>query len=133
MHCEFMMPNEKKYLKLSDIEAYTIAFSLSNYVWEVIVTWEYFERRTVGQQFVEAVDSISANIAEGFGRFGKKDKIRFYRYANGSVFESLDWNEKSKLRKLLSSEQYSHIFDELQKLPKAINSLVKFTNAKLTI
>ena len=127
------MLNEKKYLKLADIEAYTIAFSLSNYVWEIVVCWEYFERRTVGQQFVEAVDSISANIAEGFGRFGKKDKIRFYRYANGSVFESLDWNEKSKLRKLLSSEQYSHIFDELQKLPKAINRLIKFTNEKLTI
>jgi four helix bundle protein len=127
------MPNEKKYLKLADIEAYTIAFSLSNYVWEIVVTWEYFERRTVGQQFVEAVDSISANIAEGFGRFGKKDKIRFYRYADGSVFESLDWNEKSKIRELLLPEQYSHVFDELQKLPKAIKSLVKFTNTKLTI
>ena len=127
------MPNEKKYLKLADIEAYTNAFKLSNYVWEIVVSWEYFERRTVGQQFVEAVDSISANIAEGFGRFGKKDKIRFYRYAHGSVFESLDWNEKSRTRNLLSPEQYSHIFDELQKLPKAINSLVKFTNIKLTI
>ena len=127
------MPNEKKYLKLADIEAYTNAFKLSNYVWEIVVSWEYFERRTVGQQFVEAVDSISANIAEGFGRFGKKDKIRFYRYAHGSVFESLDWNEKSRTRNLLSPEQYSHIFDELQKLPKAINSLVKFTNIKLII
>ncbi|MCK4639103.1 MAG: four helix bundle protein, partial [Bacteroidales bacterium] len=27
----------------------------------------------------EAADSISANIAEGFGRYHKKDKIKFYR------------------------------------------------------
>lgn len=125
--------HEKKYLKLADIEAYTIAFNLSNYVWGIVVAWKYFEKRTVGQQFVTAVDSVSANIAEGFGRYGKKDKIKFYRYANGSVFEALDWNEKSRIRELLSSEQYSHIFDELQKLPKAINRLVKFTNEKLAI
>ncbi len=69
------MEDVKKYLKLNDIEAYRIAFNLSNYVWELIIKWEYFPRKTVGVQFVEAVDSISANIAEGFGRYHKKDKI----------------------------------------------------------
>ena len=119
----------KKYLKLADIDAYVIAFRLSNYVWEIVVKWNSFARNTIGNQFVESVDSISANIAEGFGRFGKKDKIKFYRYANGSLFEAHDWNEKSKIRKLLTVEQYNHIFQELQKLPKSINSLIKFTNS----
>jgi len=124
---------EKKYLKLADIEAYTIAFALSNYVWEIVVKWEYFAKKTVGGQFVESADSVSANIAEGFGRYGKKDKIKFYRYAYGSVFETLDWNEKSRIRKLLTGEEYEHIFRELQKLPKAINRLIKFTNEKLAM
>jgi len=95
------MEDVKKYLKLNDIEAYRIAFNLSNYVWELIIKWEYFPRKTVGVQFVEAVDSISANIAEGFGRYHKKDKIKFYRYSYGSLFESLDWNEKSKKKKVV--------------------------------
>ena len=87
----------------------------------------------MGEQFIESVDSISANIAEGFGRFNKKDKIKFYRYSYGSMSESLDWNQKSKLRNLLSEAEYDHIFTELQKLPKAINSLVAFTNQKLKL
>lgn len=82
---------EKKYLKLNDISAYKIAFNLSNYVWEIVVQWDYFAKKTVGEQFVDAVDSISANMAEGFGRYQKRDKIRFYRYSSGSTKESLDW------------------------------------------
>ena len=123
----------RKFLKLNDIESFRISFHLSNYVWDVVLKWSNFSQRTVGEQLVRAVDSISANIAEGFGRYGKKDKIKFYRYSQGSLSESLNWNEKSKVRKLLSSEEYKYIFSELQKLPKAINALILFTNQKLKV
>ncbi len=96
---------EKKYLALNDITAYKIVFNLSNYVWDIIIKWDYFAKDTVGKQFVRAVDSISANIAEGFGRYHKRDKVKFYRYSFGSVKETLDWNEKSKVRKLLKAEE----------------------------
>ncbi len=122
---------EKKYLQLNDIEAYRISFNLSNYIWDIIMKWDYFTKDTIGKQFIRAVDSISANIAEGFGRYTKKDKISFYRYSYGSIKESLDWNQKSKIRKLLTEEQYAHIFEELQKLPKSLNQLIRYTNIKL--
>lgn len=122
---------ERKYLQLNDLDSYRIAFNLSNYVWEVIFSWDYFAKDVIGKQFARAVDSISANIAEGFGRYTKKDKINFYRYSYGSVKEALDWNEKAKIRKLLTKEQYEHIFQELQKLPKSVNYLISFTNEKL--
>lgn len=99
---------EIKYLKLSDILAYKIAFHLSNYVWNIVIQWDYFAKSTIGRQFVDAMDSISANIAEGFGRYGKKDKIRFYRISYGSMKECFDWNEKSKVRGLLTKEQYEY-------------------------
>lgn len=124
---------EKKYLKLNDIEAYKIAFELSNYVWDIIIKWDSFAKRTIGAQFINAVDSISANIAEGFGRYTKKDKIRFYRISYGSMYEALDWNEKSKIRNILTTEEYTHIFEKLNLLPKSIHSLIKFTNAKLNL
>jgi len=124
---------EKKFLKLKDIEAYRVSFHLSNYVWDVVVKWNFFGQQTVGEQFVKAIDSISANIAEGFGRYGKRDKIKFYRYSQGSLTESLDWNQKSKVRRLLKETEYQKIFFELQKLPRAINALIAFTNLKLKV
>ena len=122
-----------KYLKLNDINSYKVAFNLSNYVWDIVAGWEYFEKDTVGKQFTRSVDSISANIAEGFGRWGKKDKIKFYRYSFGSMKEALDWNEKAYRRGLITEKQYKHILKELNKLPKELNSLIKFTREKLTI
>jgi len=120
-----------KYLQLNDIGCYKRALALSNYAWNIVIKWEWFAKRTVGVQFVTAIDSISANIAEGFGRYGKKDKVKFYHYSFGSVKEGLDWNEKSKIRNLITAEQYEHILNELQIFPKEIHHLIKFTNEKL--
>ncbi len=100
---------QKKYLQLNDIKAYKIAFNLSNYVWDIIIEWGWFSKKHVGGQYIEAMDSISANIAEGFGRYHKKDKIKFYRYSQGSLKECFDWNEKSKVRELLTDEQYNNL------------------------
>ena len=124
---------EKNYLKISQIEAYNISKDLSNFTWDIVIKWDYFARDTVGKQFVRAVDSISANIAEGFGRFHKKDKIKFFQYRKGSVLESYDWTEKSKHRNLISEDEYNELLQTLQKLPKSINSLIKYTNDNLTI
>ncbi len=128
-----MTENIKKYLSLNDVEAYRLSFHLSNYVWEIVIKWNHFAQNTVGSQFVSAMDSISANIAESFGRHFKKDKIKFYQYGRGSVKECFDWNEKAKVRELITKEEYDHTFSELDKLPKAINSLIKYTREKLSV
>ena len=107
------------------------AFTLSNFVWDIVTSWGVFERQTVGSQFVRAIDSVSANIAEGFGRYGKKDKVFFYRIARASVYESLDWLEKSKRRKLTTEKNYTYVFRSLKELPKDINTLIKYTNDHL--
>lgn len=133
-HCEIVkLIMGKKYLNIYDLSAYNIAFNLSNHLWDIVIDWDWFAKRHVGAQFAAAVDSISANIAEGFGRYHKKDKIRFYRYSQGSLLESFDWNEQSRIRNLLSIEQYSQILGELEKLPQELNQLIHFTNQKLSI
>ena len=119
------------YLKINDIEAYNIGFTFSNKVWDIALAWSYLAQKTIGAQFIDAVDSISANIAEGFGRYHKKDKIKFYHYSRGSVLECVDWLEKSKVRNLITQEQYIELRNELEKLPKSINSLIKYTDQQL--
>lgn len=126
-----MSIEKQKYLSLNDITAYKIAFSLSNKVWDIVIQWDYFAKDTVGKQFVRSMDSVPANISEGFGRYFKKDKINFYRFAKGSLLETKNWTQKAKVRKLISNEEYEYIFKELEKLPKEINSLIKYTNLKL--
>ena len=118
-------------MSIESLGAYRESFSLSNYVWHIIIQWNYFEKDTLGKQFARAADSISANIAEGFGRFSKKDKIRFYYYSLGSVHECIDWNKKCFERNIISQDQYLRIKKSLDLLPKEIYQLIKFTNLKL--
>ncbi len=122
---------EKTYLKFDAIDAYRTAFDLSNYVWDLVIKWDNFAKFTVGKQLVESTDSISANIAEGFGRYHKKDKIKFYRYSNGSLLESIDWIKKSKYRGLVTPEEFEIILQAHEKLPLELNQLIKYTNIKL--
>jgi four helix bundle protein len=55
--------------------------------------WLARQPRLIGlaDQLLRATTSISANIAEGYSRLGKKDRGRFYEYALGSARESRDW------------------------------------------
>lgn len=121
----------KIYLTIDKIDAYVASFNMSNKVWHTVLKWENFEQRTVGQQLVRACDSISANIAEGFGRYHKKDKIKFYKYSYGSMEETKGWLRKATVRKLITEEEKNEFLISLEQMPKAINQLIHYTNEKL--
>ena len=120
-----------KYLTVADYDAYKTSFELSNVVWNIVSRWDSFEKNTIGKQYVRATDSISANIAEGYGRFSKRDKIRFYYYSLASVLECKDWNHKCYQRAIIKKEEYDYIQIRLDKLPREINQLIQYTNKKL--
>jgi len=48
------------------------------------------ERYRLIDQLKRASGSVTANIAEGYGRFHYNDNLKFCRYARGSLNESLD-------------------------------------------
>lgn len=123
----------EKILTLEEITAYKISSELSDYVWKVVSKWDWFVKRTLGSQFTSAVDSIAANIAEGYGRYHKKDKIKFYYNARGSTIESIHWCNKAYKRNLLTGEEKEHIIQPLTRLPKDINSLIRYTDQRLRV
>lgn len=93
---------EKKVMELEDLNVFKLADELSDYIWEVVQRWDYFEKKTLGDQYVRAADSVGANIAEGYGRYFFGENIVFLYYARGSLQETGYWTEKAKKRKLLT-------------------------------
>ncbi|MEM8527102.1 MAG: four helix bundle protein [Bacteroidota bacterium] len=122
---------EKQYRSFEDLDAYKMAYELCNLIWDIVVTWDNFAKWSLEKQYTSAADSVSANIEEGFGRYYKKEKIQFYRYSYGSLQETKDWTQKARYRRLLSEEDYKKIMQRIEQLPKAINSLILYTNQKL--
>ena len=113
--------------KLDDVVAYRIGSELSGVVWDIVSRWKILAQKTLGEQWVRATDSIAGNIAEGFGRFHKKDKSKFYYNARASVYEAAHWTKMAKQRNLITDEEYEKIMGEFRKLPKEINTLIKLT------
>jgi len=128
-----LMNMEKRFLQLNDLTSYNTSFIFSNQVWDIVIKWDYFAKDTIGKQFVNAADSISANIAEGFGRYHKKDKIKFYYYSLGSVKECTDWLNKAKIRNLISEELFTKLNEAIEKLPREVHQLIKFTQERLKV
>ena len=75
-----------------------------------------------------AANSVAHNIAEGFGRYERKDKTRFYKIARGSAFEIISQVMVSSKLGLLKENQnsiidkYKNIIAELDKLIKTIET-----------
>ncbi len=83
------------YYNIEDLEVYQLAESFGDDVWFIVNKWEYFARDTVGKQIARSADSISANIAEGYGRYHYKENKNFCYFSRGSIIESKGWLKKS--------------------------------------
>jgi len=71
---------------------------------EVIPALPKDERYRLGDQFLRAARSTTANIAEGYGRFHYLDNAKFCSNARGSCWEVLDHLITSRDEELLSEE-----------------------------
>ena len=72
-----------------ELIVYQLAEKLANEIWNIVQSWNYFEKDTIGKQIVRSSDSVCANIAEGRGRFNDQDNRRFVRIARGSLYETI--------------------------------------------
>lgn len=114
------------YHSLEDLEVYQLAEAFSDEIWSVVNNWDYFAKDTVGKQIVRSADSISANIAEGYGRYHYKENKNFCFFARGSVLETKGWLKKAKNRNLVSEENFEKLFEKLQAIHLKLNAYLKF-------
>lgn len=69
--------------------------------------------------------SISANIAEGNGRFTKADRRNFFIIARGSVQECVPLLELAKRRNLIAENRHTELKAELENIAKMLSGLIK--------
>jgi four helix bundle protein len=118
-----------KHFTFESMPVWQIAMDIAVLIFEITKTLPRSEDYGLTSQIRRSALSISANIAEGFGRQTPLDKKRFYQIANGSLLETKShyiygcrvayFEEQTNVFQLLDSTHY-----ELNKLIKSIkNSL----------
>ncbi|MGJ5673289.1 MAG: four helix bundle protein [Nostochopsis sp.] len=109
-----------------DLQIFQLAEKLADIIWDIVITWNYFEKDTIGKQFTRAVDSIGANIAEGNGRYNLQDNLRFIKIARGSLHETRYWLKRADARKLLANEQLNYLEAIINELSPKLNAYLKY-------
>lgn len=111
-------------MRLEDLRVYQSAMEVGEEVWSVVEKWSFFQKDTVGKQFVRSADSIAANISEGFGRYHFKDSKLFYYYSRGSLFETKTWLKMANNRKLIENKKFEELYQRLTQLSVQLNNFI---------
>jgi len=120
----------KKSKPVESLSVFKAADKLCNQVWDIVLKWDWFSKKTIGDQWVRSTDSIAANITEGYGRYFFGEYLIFLYYARGSAYESIFWLDKARQRKLVSEETYKKLRNEFEHLPIEINKVVKIVKSE---
>ncbi|MFD2561600.1 four helix bundle protein [Aquimarina rubra] len=83
------------------------------------------EQYGLTSQIRRASISIPSNIAEGYGRSGKNDYLRFLNIAMSSLFELQTQLEISKNLNFLNKEKFEVIFENTREIERMLASYIR--------
>lgn len=89
-------------------------------------TFPKSEEYRLKSQLLDSSRSVTANIAEGFGRFHYQENIQFCRQARGSLTESLDHLITAFDEEYFNAEQIKILNTEYQVCLKELNIYIKY-------
>ncbi len=102
---------------------------LGEIVWNIVIRWKYFEKKTLGVQLVDAADSIAFNISEGYGRFHYKENKNFCiqsRICKRNRYRI----RKAKTRNLVSDEEFNLLNEKLDIYFRLVFGYIKSIGSK---
>ena len=112
---------------LERLDVWCKARDFALYVYrEVLPVLPPEEKYGLNQQIRRAVQSIPANIAEGYGRFYYQENIHFCYIARGSLEETLSHLVLAAELSFLPDDIYKHLARESEDLVRLINGYIAY-------
>ncbi len=103
-----------------NIKAWQKAHVFTLAIYQVTKTFPEDERFGLTSQFRRAAVSIGANIAEGYKKLSKVDKLRFLNISEGSLAECYNYIILSKDLGYINEEQYQHLVFSIEETSKLL-------------
>lgn len=113
-------------LKLEKLEVYRLGRELSRSAWGVYELFDWHTKKIIGDQFITAVDSYSANVAEAHGRFHYLDRAKFLFNARGSLYEALHWLDLLSERHLIQENVFQMCRKIILDIAPKLNSFIAY-------
>lgn len=126
------MEEQKKYIPVQELKVYQLSRELSSKAWEVYGKLNFEQKKLFGDQFLRAIDSIGANIAEGYARYHALDQVRFYHIARASMSEAIShWVSLLLERKVISEIDHNFLFEKSKELEIKLNNFISTTRKSI--
>lgn len=123
-----MDTNDNKIKSFTGLNAWKESHQLVLTIYRITKEFPNEEKFGLTDQIRRAVVSVTSCIAEGFSRFGRKEKQQFYRMALGSLTEIQNQLLIARDLNYISKEEFSITAEQTVIVSKLINGLIKFTS-----
>ncbi|MBR5687835.1 MAG: four helix bundle protein [Prevotella sp.] len=104
------------------IIAWQKAHEFTIMVYNMTKTFPEEERFGLTSQFRRAAISLEANIAEGYKKLSKADKLRFFNISEGSLAECRNYIILSKDLLFITESQYTSLYILLEETSKLLTA-----------
>ena len=109
------------------LEVWQQAMALAEAIYKATNSFPAHERFGLISQLQRAATSVPINIAEGKGRYHRKEFLQFLYNARGSLYETVTLLKLALKFQYLNEQQYQKLIEQIQtvmsKLSGLINSL----------
>ncbi len=116
-------------MRFEDAEIWQDSLTLSKNVYKITQSFPSNEQFGLTSQIKRSANSVSANFAEGYGRFSKKDKHHFYTIAYGSLLETKSFLYLAVELEFCESSTINGLIQKIESLQKQLNALMKVLRA----
>ena len=116
--------------RFEDIIAWQKARVFINHVYQITKGFPSEEKFGLVSQFQRAAVSIAANIAEGYKRIGRDDKIRFFNYSQGSLEECRCYIYLSSDFGSITNDVANQMIEEIEETSKLLNGYIFSINKR---
>ena len=99
---------------------------LRNNISELAKKFPPEEKFRLIDQITRSSRSITANIAEGHGRYHFQENIQFCRQARGSLTETFDHLSVALDEKYIGNQEFERLTGEIETLTKMINGYISY-------
>jgi len=108
-----------------DLDVWRVAREIRRDFYQLADRFPKHEQYGLGHQVRTAAVSLTANIAEGYGRFHFKENIQFCRIARGSAYELLDHLIACNDQGYLDESQYKGLRGKLLRFIQLVNGYIR--------
>lgn len=122
---EERLTNKAKIQSFTDLTVWQESYKLVLMIYKITKGFPKEEIYSLVDQMRRAAASITANIAEGFGRQSYKEKVQFYYLSKGSLNESKNFILIAKGVGYITKEQLEELSFQINKADQLLQGLIR--------